>query len=404
MPVCATREQSHPASVSPPLPPYTDRHGNAGTEAGGEPTIQVQVIPFLPEPPLCEIAVVAGHANVGEPARHGSDSSSDTVTSDGFVAVKPIPPPRSITEVTAPGQAGTPQIAPLFETPPTTPARPSKPAAGVSNPPGFDHVALDMGGDIDPIYAALLKDQRHSIQMRSQAYASIAVVAALIAGISVTFLVEIDVMPKGADGTIDERSLQSILLNSCAVGTLLVCFMSLYGTMVLSMQYYLITRALGHVSTVSRRDEEATLNEISQFMTNTRWVRHLAVKCVIISVPLFGVVMAAFGVAKNGMGTIAYGSIVCGVIASFFFAHAIISQNAAFGQQVAAVDDDDFGKDGAVLRKRSSTVLFATEKYNLARKPSNALLSVGPKPAMRMTAEKLLKQTRNQASNFRLVW
>ena len=33
--------------------------------------------------------------------------------------------------------------------------------------------------------------------MRSQAYASIAVVAALIAGISVTFLVEIDVMPKG---------------------------------------------------------------------------------------------------------------------------------------------------------------------------------------------------------------
>jgi hypothetical protein len=120
--------------------------------AGGEPaTIQVQVIPFLPEPPLCEIAIVAGHANVGEPARHGSDSSSDTVTSDGFVAVKPIPPPRSITEVTAPGQAGTPQIAPLFETPPTTPARPSKPAAGVSNPPGFDHVALDMGGDIDPM-------------------------------------------------------------------------------------------------------------------------------------------------------------------------------------------------------------------------------------------------------------
>lgn len=419
MPVCATREQSHTVSVSPPLPPYTDAH----VIADGEPaTIQVQVIPpppvFLPEPPLCKLAIVAGHATVGEPARHGSDSSSsDTVTSDGFVAIKPIPPPRSITEVTATGQAGTPQIAPIFETPPKNclprlaALLKSKPAVGVSDPPGIDHVALDMGGDtdrgdIDPIYAALLKDQRHSIQMRSQAYASIAVVAALIAGISVTFLVEIDVMPKDADGTFDERSLQSILLNSCAVGTLLVCFMSLYGTMVLAMQYYLITRALGHVSTVSRRDEEATLNEISQFMANTRWVRHFAVKCVIISVPLFSVVIAAFGVAKNGMGTIAYGSIVCGVIASFFFAHAIISQNAAFGQQVAAVDDDEFGKDSAppVLHKRSSTVLFATEKYKLARKPSDAMLSAGPKPAMRMTAERLLKQTRNQASNFRLVW
>ena len=261
--------------------------------------------------------------------------------------------------------------------------------------------------------------------------------------------------PPDADGTFDERSLQSILLNSCAVGTLLVCFMSLYGTMVLSMQYYLITRALGHVSTVSRRvntaypcppthplpstpspdqqpplllctlhliaypssdrpspnaqDEEATLNEISQFMTNTRWVRHLAVKCVIISVPLFGVVMAAFGVAKNGMGTIAYGSIVCGSIASLFFAHAIISQNAAFGQQAAAVaaDDDYSGKASAptVISRRSSTVLFATEKYKVARTPSNARLSVGTKkPGLRMTAEQLLKQTRNQASNFRLVW
>ena len=128
--------------------------------AGGEPaTIQVQVIPpppvFLPEPPLCELAIVAGHANVGEPARHGSDSSSDTVTSDGFVAVKPIPPPRSITEVTAPGQAGTPQVAPIFETPPKdclprlAALLKSKPAAGVSDPPGFDHVALDMGGDVD---------------------------------------------------------------------------------------------------------------------------------------------------------------------------------------------------------------------------------------------------------------
>lgn len=416
--VCPTRvtaQLSHTGSP-PPLPPYAGVRGNTAERARGEPaTLQVQVScapPVLllpPRSPFSEIAIVAGHANVDEPVRHGSDSSTDTVTSDGFVAVKPIPPPRSITEVVAPVQAGTPQITPIFETPPATPVKPGKPAAGLDDRPGFDHVALDIGDDIDPIYAALLKDQRHSIQMRSQAYASIAVVAALIAGISVTFLVEIDVMPKDADGTFDERSLQSILLNSCAVGTLLVCFMSLYGTMVLSMQYYLITRALGHVSTVSRRDEEATLNEISQFMTNTRWVRHLAVKCVIISVPLFGVVMAAFGVAKNGMGTIAYGSIVCGSIASLFFAHAIISQNAAFGQQAAAVaaDDDYSGKASAptVISRRSSTVLFATEKYKVARTPSNARLSVGTKkPGLRMTAEQLLKQTRNQASNFRLVW
>ena len=92
----------------------------------------------------------------------------------------------------------------------------------------------------DRSYAALLKDQRTSISMRSQAYASMAVVAALIAGISVTFVVEIDVHPLDADGNPDP--FQTKLLQGCAVGTLMVCFMSLYGTMVLSMQYYLVTR------------------------------------------------------------------------------------------------------------------------------------------------------------------
>ena len=126
--------------------------------ARGEPaTLQVQVscappVLLLPtRSPFSEIAIVAGHANVDEPVRHGSDSSTDTVTSDGFVAVKPIPPPRSITEVVAPVQAGTPQITPIFETPPATPVKPGKPAAGLDDRPGVDHVALDIGDDIDPM-------------------------------------------------------------------------------------------------------------------------------------------------------------------------------------------------------------------------------------------------------------
>lgn len=130
--------------------------------------------------------------------------------------------------------------------------------------------------------SAEMVDMRNSISMRSQAYASMAVVAALIAGISVTFLVEVDYTFAENDST------TYVLLQAAVAGCLVVCFLSLYGTTVLSMQYYLVTRALGHVPSTDVVEQQQVLDEVMAFMANTRWVRHTAVKCVIVRYQLDG--------------------------------------------------------------------------------------------------------------------
>lgn len=292
----------------------------------------------------------------------------------------------------------------------TQPSKPNMKDGDLDTPHNtFEHVALDIDDDDsytdDPIYTAMLNDQRNSLQMRSQAYASIAVVAALIAGISVTFVVEIDVNPESGDDDVDPNKpgFRAIMLQFCAVATLVVCFLALYGTMVLSMQYYLVTRALGHVSTISQKHEAEVLNEVSQFMKNTRWIRHLAVKCVVISVPLFGIVMGAFGVAKNGMGSVAYGSIACCTLACFFFMHAVFVQSAAFGNgrkssnQVVGLPYHDGSKP-----QQRSKVLFETEKETFSSKTSSS--SPQNKKQLKLQPKHLLHQAKNKASNFRLVW
>lgn len=71
----------------------------------------------------------------------------------------------------------------------------------------------------------------------------------------------------------------------CVMASMLVCFGALYGTMTLSMQYYLVTRAMGHVSVDSSVAEEASvLAEVNLFMKRTRQLRHIAVKAIVISV------------------------------------------------------------------------------------------------------------------------
>lgn len=100
-----------------------------------------------------------------------------------------------------------------------------------------------------------------------------------------------------------------MLMQACVIGSLAVCFLSLYGTTVLSMQYYLVTRALGSATSGDPEEEEQVLDEVMRFMANTLRVRHLAVKCVVVSVPLFTCVLALFGVAKAGLGTVGYSTI-----------------------------------------------------------------------------------------------
>ena len=66
--------------------------------------------------------------------------------------------------------------------------------------------------------------------------------AALIAGISMTFLVEVK-FDFTADSTMQTRVYQVATMAS-----MLVCCITLYATMVLSSQYYLVTRAMGNIS------------------------------------------------------------------------------------------------------------------------------------------------------------
>lgn len=87
---------------------------------------------------------------------------------------------------------------------------------------------------------------------------------------------------------------------------MVVCFLALYATMVLSTQYYLVTRALGSVTTMTMQQEEDSLKGISRFMKRTRTIRHLAVKAVVISVPFFAVIVATYGTAKAGLNGVGY--------------------------------------------------------------------------------------------------
>eukprot|EP00041_Stephanoeca_diplocostata_P005959 m.71798 g.71798 ORF g.71798 m.71798 type:complete len:389 (-) comp16095_c0_seq1:74-1240(-) len=236
--------------------------------------------------------------------------------------------------------------------------------------------------------SAELVDKRNSISMRSQAYASMAVVAALIAGISVTFLVEVDYTFAENDST------TYILLQVAVAGCLVVCFLSLYGTTVLSMQYYLVTRALGHVPSTDVVEQQRVLDEVMAFMANTRWVRHTAVKCVIISVPIFTVIVAVFGMAKSGAGPIGYGALGLGGIAFVFFVHAIVAQQQAFsGKQEAA---KEFVAPVGLPTHRKGRISF-----NTAEKPQ--LKRGGTQGSLRKTAQSLMQKP-NQVSNFRLVW
>jgi hypothetical protein len=100
-----------------------------------------------------------------------------------------------------------------------------------------------------------------------------------------------------------------ILMQACVLGSLAVCFLSLYGTTVLSMQYYLVTRALGSATSADPEEEERILDEVMRFMANTVRIRHTAVKCVVLSVPLFTCVLALFGVAKAGLGIVGYATV-----------------------------------------------------------------------------------------------
>ena len=75
-----------------------------------------------------------------------------------------------------------------------------------------------------------------------------------------------------ASSQIDTQQ-QMIVYKCCAMGALLVCFLSLYGTMVLSMQYYLVTRALGHVSTVCI--DVSSFSSANVFVFGMKKTRHL---------------------------------------------------------------------------------------------------------------------------------
>jgi len=269
------------------------------------------------------------------------------------------------------------------------------------------HVSIPMDYGTDDLKSALLKDQRYSIQMRSQAYASMAVVAALIAGISITFIVEVKFEFDGETTSL-EMDRQQIVYKCCAMGSLLVCFLSLYATMVLSMQYYLITRALGHVSTVSLEAEEATLDDISLFMKKTLFTRHLAVKSVVASVPLFAIIMAAFGVAKAGLGPIGYTSLGMGVIASAFFIHAVVVQHMAFVQRPVKAVIRSLSTDvESKMQRKSSKLLFDTtdsQSTPTSSTPRSSKQWAAHDQTRKLAAASMLKKASNQASNFRLVW
>jgi len=227
------------------------------------------------------------------------------------------------------------------------------------------------------VKSTAVADQRNSIAMRSQAYASMAVVAALIAGISVTFLVESNF---DSDG---ENSTKERLMQACVIGCLAVSFLSLYGTTVLSMQYYLVTRALGSVSASDPEEEEMILDEVMLFMANTVRVRHSAVKCVVLSVPLFTCVLALFGVAKAGLGVVGTATIGLSTLAFLFFLHAIVVQQYAFSRQ----------GDMAVQVFDPIPDPSKPESKAPARRES-----------LREAARQMMRKTNQKVSDFRRVW
>lgn len=239
------------------------------------------------------------------------------------------------------------------------------------------------GGDGPEAWTSLLiTDQRNSITQRNQAYASMAVVAALIAGISVTFLVEVNF-----DFTADSKK-QTALLQVVVMGSMVVAFLSLYATMVLSSQYYLVTKALGGVTAMDVAEEGDALSTVNEFMRKTRTIRHLAVMAVVFTVPLFAILIAVYGIAKTGLDGIGYTSIALGGVALLIFLHAIISQQRAFTQPKA--------RTFATLESINITKPYESPTSGVA------LETKGIQDAKRKEAKKMMQKFDNAVSTFKL--
>ena len=228
-----------------------------------------------------------------------------------------------------------------------------------------------------------------------------AVVAALIAGISITFLVEVNF-----DFEADSQK-QTALLQVVVMGSMVVAFLALYATMVLSSQYYLVTKALGGVTAMDVADEGDALANVNDFMKKTRTIRHLAVMAVVFTVPLFAVLIAAYGIAKTGLNGIGYASIGLGAFALLVFIHAIVSQQMAFSQPrshpVADLDSIRVGAEadgyGGLSFSSSSFDRLETKEI---KKPPAGSTSSDPENAKRKEAKQKMQKFDNAVSTFKL--
>ena len=272
----------------------------------------------------------------------------------------------------------------------------------------FDHaqfaagsmMSLAGGEGPDAWTSLLIKDQRNSISQRNQAYASMAVVAALIAGISITFLVEVNF-----DFTAESKR-QTALLQVVVMGSMVVAFLALYATMVLSSQYYLVTKALGGVTSIYVEDEGDALATVNDFMKKTRTIRHLAVMAVVFTVPLFAVLIATYGIAKTGLDGIGYASVALGAFALLVFIHAIVSQQRAFSQPTRGpvgldgvrVGDGGPAGDGFGGLAFSSSSIMETKEI----KKKAGGVAVEEEPSKREDAKKMMQKFDNAVSTFKL--
>lgn len=183
---------------------------------------------------------------------------------------------------------------------------------------------------------------------------------------------------------------------------MVVAFLALYATMVLSSQYYLVTKALGGVTAMDVADEGDALASVNDFMKKTRTIRHLAVMAVVFTVPLFAVLIAAYGIAKTGLNGIGYASIGLGALALLIFIHAIVSQQMAFSQPrphpVADLDSIRVGAeaDGYGGLSFSSSSFDRLETKEIKKPAGN------PENAKRKEAKQKMQKFDNAVSTFKL--